>query len=151
MKVVLTYGTYDLFHVGHARLLKRLRAMGDKLIVGCSTDEFNTLKGKKTVLPYAQREEVLKSCRYVDHVIPEENWEQKRTDIVEHNVDLFAMGDDWAGKFDDLEEICEVLYLARTPDISTTEIKEYMAKIQDDRIQRLRNTVDQMNALISKL
>ena len=121
---VLTYGTFDLFHVGHIRLLRRLADLGDRLIVACSTDEFNAVKGKQTAVPYEHRIEVLDACKYVDLVIPETNWAQKRTDIVDHNVDLFAMGDDWAGKFDDLRDLCDVLYLPRTESVSTTELKE---------------------------
>ena len=122
-KVILTYGTYDLFHVGHIRLLRRLKALGGKLIVACSTDEFNAIKGKQTAIPFDHRVEVLEACRYVDKVIPETHWEQKRDDIVKYNVDLFAMGDDWAGKFDELRDLCDVLYLPRTENISTTELK----------------------------
>ncbi|MEH6647270.1 adenylyltransferase/cytidyltransferase family protein [Sulfitobacter sp.] len=121
--VLLTYGTFDLFHVGHLRLLKRLSALGDKLIVGCSTDEFNGGKGKTTAIPYAHRVEILEACRYVDQVIPEENWAQKRDDVQRYGVSLFAMGDDWTGKFDDLQDLCDVLYLPRTENISTTELK----------------------------
>lgn len=122
-KVILTYGTFDLFHVGHLRLLRRLADLGDKLIVACSTDEFNMGKGKSTAIPFEHRVEILEGCRYVDQVIPERNWEQKRDDVQEHNVDLFAMGDDWAGKFDFLGDLCDVLYLPRTENISTTELK----------------------------
>lgn len=122
--VVLTYGTFDLFHVGHVRLLRRLADLGDHLIVACSTDEFNAEKGKKTAVPFAHRKEMLASCRYVDRVIAEENWNQKRTDIVKYKADLFSMGDDWVGKFDDLRDLCDVLYLPRTENVSTTELKE---------------------------
>jgi glycerol-3-phosphate cytidylyltransferase len=120
---VLTYGTFDLFHHGHVRLLQRLSQLGDELIVGCSTDEFNDIKGKRCVMPFSQRREVLEACRYVSRVIPEETWEQKRSDIVNHNVSVFAMGDDWTGHFDDLGDLTRVLYLPRTPDVSTTELK----------------------------
>ncbi len=122
--VILTYGTFDLFHVGHLRLLRRLAALGDRLIVACSTDEFNLGKGKMTAIPYDNRVEILEGCRYVDQVIPEENWEQKRDDVQKYSVDLFAMGDDWKGKFDFLGDLCDVLYLPRTENISTTELKE---------------------------
>ena len=122
-KVILTYGTFDLFHVGHLRLLRRLADLGDKLIVACSTDEFNMGKGKATAIPFEHRVEILEGCRYVDQVIPERTWDQKRDDVQEHNVDLFAMGDDWAGKFDFLGDLCDVLYLPRTENISTTELK----------------------------
>lgn len=122
--VILTYGTYDLFHVGHLRLLRRLAALGDRLIVACSTDEFNLGKGKMTAIPFAHRVEILEGCKYVDQVIPENNWDQKRDDVQNYNVDLFAMGSDWAGKFDFLGDLCDVLYLPRTENISTTELKE---------------------------
>jgi glycerol-3-phosphate cytidylyltransferase len=122
-KVILTYGTFDLFHVGHLRLLRRLASLGDKLIVACSTDEFNLGKGKNTAIPFAHRVEILEACRYVDLVIPKGNWEQKRSDVQAHGVDLFAMGDDWAGKFDFLGDLCDVLYLPRTENVSTTELK----------------------------
>lgn len=122
-KVILTYGTYDLFHVGHLRLLRRLADLGDKLIVACSTDEFNAEKGKATAIPFEHRVEVLEGCRYVDQVIPERTWDQKREDVTRYDVDLFAMGDDWAGKFDFLGDLCDVLYLPRTENISTTELK----------------------------
>ncbi|MCE8007029.1 adenylyltransferase/cytidyltransferase family protein [Aestuariivita sp.] len=123
-RTILTYGTFDLFHVGHVRLLRRLAELGDRLIVACSTDEFNALKGKQTAIPFAHRVEVLEACKHVDLVIPEERWEQKRQDIVDHKVNLFAMGDDWAGRFDDLRDLCDVLYLPRTQNVSTTELKE---------------------------
>ena len=100
MKTVITYGTFDLFHVGHIRLLKRLRALGDKLIVGISTDEFNALKGKKSFFSYEERAEIIESCKYVTVVFPEKNWQQKKSDIAKYNADVFAMGDDWQGKFD---------------------------------------------------
>jgi glycerol-3-phosphate cytidylyltransferase len=120
---VLTYGTYDLFHLGHVRLLARAKALGDVLIVGLSTDEFNAVKGKTCVMPFEQRRAMLEACRHVDLVIPETCWEQKRSDVVHHGIDTFVMGDDWAGKFDELKDLCSVLYLPRTPDISTTELK----------------------------
>jgi len=124
LKTVVTYGTFDLFHVGHIRLLKRLQALGDRLIVGCSTDEFNEKKGKRTVMPYEQREELLLGCRYVDDVFPEKCWEQKRSDITKYKVDIFAIGDDWSGHFDTLQDICEVMYLPRTRGISSTDVKK---------------------------
>lgn len=122
-RVILTYGTFDLFHVGYLWLLKRLAALGDKLIVGCSTDEFNTIKGKSTAIPYVHRVEILEACRYVDQVIPEDDWAQKRDDVQRYGVGLFAMDDDWVGKFDELRDLCDVLYLPRTENISTTELK----------------------------
>ena len=123
MKTVITYGTFDLLHVGHVRLLKRAKALGDVLIVGLSTDEFNTLKHKSSFLPYTQRKELLEAIRYVDKVIPEKSWEQKVLDVIEYAVDLFVIGDDWKGEFDFLKEYCDVIYLPRTSDISTSSLK----------------------------
>ncbi|MFD0668497.1 adenylyltransferase/cytidyltransferase family protein [Ramlibacter sp. MAHUQ-53] len=127
MTTVITYGTFDLFHVGHVRLLERLRALGDRLIVAVSTDEFNALKGKKAAVGFADRCEILRAVRHVDLVIPECNWGQKRSDIVNYGVDIFGMGDDWAGRFDDLRSLCEVVYLPRTRGISTTDLKREVA------------------------
>lgn len=125
MKRVITYGTFDLLHYGHINLLRRAKALGDYLIVALSTDEFNwNEKQKKCYFSYEQRKMLLESIRYVDLVIPEENWEQKRNDIHEYHIDTFVMGNDWEGKFDFLrEEGAEVVYLPRTPEISTTQIK----------------------------
>lgn len=128
MKRVLTYGTFDLFHEGHVRILKRAKALGDYLIVAISSDEFNQLKGKKSVMSYEQRKEVVEAIRYVDLVIPENDWEQKISDVQKYDVDVFVMGDDWTGKFDFLKEYCEVIYLPRTENISTTMIKEKLNK-----------------------
>lgn len=122
MKTVLTYGTFDLFHLGHVRLLRRLAALGDRLIVGCSTDEFNRGKGKKSVMSFEHRLEILEACRYVDKVIPERDWDQKIDDIKREKVDVFGMGNDWDGKFDHLKDYCEVVYLKRTENISTTQL-----------------------------
>ena len=125
MKRVITYGTFDLLHYGHINLLRRAKALGDYLIVALSTDDFNNLqKHKKCYFSYEERRLLLESIRYVDLVIPEENWEQKRDDMHLYRVDTFVMGDDWTGKFDFLkEEGVEVVYLPRTPEISTTQIK----------------------------
>lgn len=130
MVKVITYGTFDLFHFGHVRLLKRLRSLGDQLIVGCSSDEFNLLKGKKTVVPYAHRREILLSCRYVSDVFPENNWEQKREDIIREKANIFGMGHDWTGKFDDLSDLVKVVYLPRTEGVSTTDLKDLMRATQ---------------------
>ena len=126
MKRVLTYGTFDLLHYGHIRLLKRARALGDYLVVALSTDEFNAGKGKKSYHDYETRKEMLEAIRYVDLVIPEENWEQKINDIKEYHIDVCVMGSDWAGsdRFEYLKDYCEVVYLDRTEGISTTQIKE---------------------------
>ena len=126
MKKVITYGTFDMLHYGHINLLRRAKELGDFLIVAISTDEFNwNEKQKKSYFSYEQRKAMLDAIKYVDMVIPEENWEQKRTDVHEYHIDTFVMGDDWEGKFDFLkEEGVEVVYLARTPEISTTQIKK---------------------------
>ena len=130
MKKVITYGTYDLLHYGHINLLQRAKALGDYLIVALSTDEFNwNSKQKKCYFTYEERKKMLEALRAVDLVIPEENWEQKRSDVKLYQVDTFVMGDDWKGKFDFLEEEgVEVIYLPRTPEISTTQIKSDLSK-----------------------
>jgi glycerol-3-phosphate cytidylyltransferase len=127
-KIVLTYGTFDMFHIGHLNLLNRLKSLGDKLIVAVSTDEFNSIKGKKTLIPFEQRALIVQNIKFVDMVISEKNWEQKIDDIKKYNVDIFAMGDDWKGKFDFLKDYCEVIYLPRTQNISTTELKKELNK-----------------------
>ena len=125
MKRVITYGTFDLLHYGHINLLQRARQYGDYLIVALSTDEFNLKeKNKKCYFSYEERRKLLEAIRYVDLVIPEENWDQKITDVDLYRVDTFVIGDDWTGKFDFLKEKCEVIYLPRTPEISTTQIKK---------------------------
>ena len=124
MKRVITYGSFDLLHYGHVLLLSRAKALGDYLIVALSDDEFNEKeKGKKTYFNYNQRKQLLEAVRYVDLVIPETSWEQKLADVQLYHVDTFVMGDDWSGKFDFLESYCKVVYLPRTPKISTTQIK----------------------------
>ena len=124
MKKIITYGTFDLLHYGHINLLRRAKQQGDYLIVALSTDEFNwNEKKKKCYFTYAQRKKLLEAIRYVDLVIPEESWEQKISDVKEFRIDTFVMGDDWKGKFDFLKEFCDVVYLPRTPEISTTQIK----------------------------
>ena len=130
MKRILTYGTYDLLHWGHIRLLKRAKQLGDYLIVGLSTDEFNAIKGKKAYHSYEERKMMLEAIRYVDLVIPENEWGQKAKDIQEYHADVFVMGDDWEGQFDELQAYCEVVYLPRTEGISTTKIKEDLEKLK---------------------
>ena len=131
MKTVITYGTFDILHVGHINLLKRARAMGDRLVVGLSSDEFNRGKHKSSLLNYDNRKAVLESIRYVDEVFAESTWEQKRDDIGKYAADIFVMGDDWLGKFDFLSEYCEVRYLSRTAEISTTQIRQSLG--EDDK------------------
>lgn len=126
MKRVITYGTYDVLHYGHINLLKRAKALGDYLIVALSSDEFNAIKNKKSYYTYEQRKNILEACRYVDLVIPEHDWNQKINDVQKYQADIFVMGDDWEGKFDFLKDYCEVIYLPRTPDVSSTQTKEYL-------------------------
>ncbi len=123
MTRILTYGTFDTFHWGHMLLLQRARQLGDWLAVGLSTDEFNQTKGKQSHMSYEMRKNILQGVRGVDLIFPENNWQQKRDDIIKYNIDIFVMGDDWRGKFDDLSDLCRVVYLPRTPDISSTIIK----------------------------
>lgn len=127
MKTVITYGTFDLFHIGHLNLLKRAKEMGDYLIVAVSSDEFNAIKGKKCEIPDKERMAIVEAIRYVDKVIPETCWEQKSLDVEKYDVDVFVIGEDWKGKFDFLKEQCEVVYLPRTEGISTTDIKKQLA------------------------
>lgn len=132
MKKVITYGTFDLLHYGHVNLLRRAKEQGDYLIVALSTDEFNwNQKQKKCYFSYEKRKQLLEAIRYVDLVIPEESWDQKVSDVQEFKVDVFVMGDDWKGKFNFLKDYCEVVYLPRTPEISTTQIKENLRQKND--------------------
>ena len=148
MVTVITYGTFDLFHIGHLRLLQRAKALGDRLIVGVSTDEFNEKKGKKALFPYEQRAEIVANIKCVDFVIPEESWEQKVDDIKKYNVDIFVMGEDWKGKFDYLNEFCKVVYLPRTEGISSTELRNMLQsieKISYKRIAELLKSLEEIN------
>ena len=129
MTVGITYGTFDLFHIGHLRILERTRALCDRLVVGVSTDEFNALKGKRTAVPFDDRADIVKALRWVDQVIPETSWDQKQDDIQRLGVDVLVMGNDWAGKFDHLKEFCDVVYLPRTPGISTTELRGHVVEL----------------------
>ena len=140
MKRMLTYGTYDLLHYGHIRLLQRAKELGDYLIVAVSTDEFNKIKGKKAYHDYSTRKKMLEAIRFVDLVIPEDNWEQKVQDVKDYNVDVVVMGNDWADsdKFDYLKDYCDVVFLDRTEGISTTKIK------RDLGLQKPINGVNQI-------
>lgn len=128
MKKVITYGTFDLLHWGHINILRRAKEMGDYLVVAISTDEFNRLKHKEAYHNYENRKMILEAIRYVDEVIPENDWEQKIQDVQNHGIDLFVMGDDWAGEFDFLKDYCEVVYLNRTEGISTSQIKNELSE-----------------------
>jgi len=151
MKIIITYGTFDMFHVGHVRLLKRLRDLGDKLIVGISSDEFNLLKGKKSFFSYEERAEILESCKYVSSVFPEHNWEQKKNDIVKYQANVFAMGNDWEGEFDELQDLCEVVYLPRTENISTTKIKNTLAKIDSSDLEKIESSLHDVIGIVKAL
>ncbi|WP_214729631.1 glycerol-3-phosphate cytidylyltransferase [Exiguobacterium sp. s168] len=128
MKKVITYGTFDLLHWGHINILRRAKEMGDYLVVAISTDEFNRLKHKEAYHNYENRKMILEAIRYVDEVIPENEWEQKIQDVQNHGIDLFVMGDDWEGEFDFLKDYCEVVYLSRTEGISTSQIKNELSE-----------------------
>ena len=150
--IVITYGTFDLFHVGHVNLLERARAYGDFLIVAVSTDEFNSEKGKKSFFSFEERRKIVQACRYVDLVIPEENWDQKREDIKTHGVDIFLMGNDWVGEFDSLADICEVRYLDRTPGISSTKVKGMSKKLLSHSItEELVSAKDSIDEILRKI
>ncbi len=126
MTKIITYGTFDVLHYGHINLLKRAKSLGDELIVGLSTDAFNKMKNKTSFYNYEKRKLLLESIKYVDFVIPEENWEQKINDIIKYDIDIFVIGDDWKGKFDYLNKYCKVIYLPRTPNVCSTTTKEYI-------------------------
>ena len=130
MKRVITYGTFDTLHFGHIMLLQRARALGDYLIVALSTDEFNAIKGKTAFLSWEERKAHLEALRYVDLVIPEKTWDQKRGDVTLYHVDIFTMGSDWEGKFDFLSDLCEVVYMPRTEGISSTLIRDALRSNQ---------------------
>lgn len=149
--VVLTYGTFDLFHIGHLKMLERLRAMGDKLIVAVSTDEFNRLKGKTSVYSFEERSQIVAALACVDEVIPEHNWEQKTQDIQTHRVDIFGIGEDWRGKFDHLMPHCKVVYLERTPSISTTEVKRALSNLDSNKIKQIKDGLDSVLSIVKAI
>jgi glycerol-3-phosphate cytidylyltransferase len=124
---ILTYGTFDLLHRGHLRLLERAKSLGSHLTVGVSTDPFNALKGKSCHHPYTTRARLVSATPWVDRVIAETCWEQKRRDVEAYQIDCLVMGDDWEGEFDFLSPLCEVIYLPRTPGICSTGIREALA------------------------
>lgn len=152
-KTVLTYGTFDLFHIGHLNVLRRLRELGDRLVVGVSTDGFNAIKGKKPVVPFEQRLELVRSIRYVDEAFPEENWEQKRDDVQRYDVTVFGMGEDWKGRFDaQLADLgVEVVYLPRTQGISTTEMKRVLSAFDERHVEELKRTLDSISQIVKEL
>lgn len=131
-ETVITYGTFDLFHIGHLKLLQRLRALGDQLIVAVSTDEFNASKGKRAIIPFEQRKEIVSNIKGVDLVIPEHNWEQKYSDIETYGITILGMGDDWLNKFNHLEQYCRIVYLPRTHNVSSSQIRETLSKLNNN-------------------
>lgn len=143
MKTVITYGTFDLLHYGHIELMRRAKelAEGGQLIVAVSSNEFNAIKGKTTRMSFAKRKELVSAVRYVDKVIAEESWDQKKDDIKKYSVDLFVMGNDWEGKFDELKELCEIVYLQRTPSIASSAIKKVINDIEKEIVADLENKV----------
>lgn len=140
MKRILTYGTFDLLHYGHIRILERAKSLGDYLVVAVSTDEFNEIKGKKAYHDYETRKKMLEALRCVDLVIPENSWDQKRNDVLYYKIDAVVMGSDWEGNenFECLKDICEVIYLPRTEGISTTKIKKDLG---------LQEPIDKLNQI----
>lgn len=128
MKKVITYGTFDMLHYGHINLLKRAKKLGDYLIVALSTDKFNKIKNKKSYFSYRERKRFLSTLKCVDKIIPESSWNQKIKDVKKYDIDIFIIGDDWKGEFDFLKKYCKVKYLQRTPEISTTLIKNSINK-----------------------
>lgn len=150
-KTVITYGTFDLFHVGHLRLLERLSQLGDSLVVAVSTDDFNAEKGKRTIIGFEDRAAIVGGLRCVDLVIAETAWAQKERDIQAYGVSVLGMGDDWRGKFDHLKQYCEVVYLPRTHGISSTQIKSALSPFDRAHIQELRTAIDTISAVVDRL
>lgn len=147
MVTVLTYGTFDVFHIGHLNILKRLKNLGDRLIVGVSTDEFNKLKGKTSLLSYEDRASVVQAIRYVDEVFPENTWEQKLTDIEKYNVNILGMGDDWEGKFNNFNDICKVVYLPRTLGISSTNVRGILGNLSLEHIKNIEKSASEISKI----
>lgn len=149
-KVVLTYGTFDLFHIGHLNLLQRLKELGDVLVVGVSTDEFNASKGKQTIVSFQDRLRIVQNIKCVDLAIAESSWDQKRDDIQKHDVSVFGIGDDWKGKFDELADLCEVVYLPRTADVSSTSMKKLLNVLDKTHIDELRQALGIISTIIER-
>lgn len=150
-RIVVTYGTFDLFHIGHLRLLQRLRDLGDALYVGISTDEFNEGKGKRSFIRYEHRAEIVGALAIVAGTFPESTWEQKRDDIRRMNASVLGMGDDWSGRFDEYRDICEVVYVPRTPDVSSTSLRERLAPFGDEEREKLQAALEVMSDLLRSL
>lgn len=150
LRTVLTYGTFDLLHAGHLNLLRRARGLGDRLVVGISTNEFNASKGKKTIIDFEDRLEIVRSIRFVDGVFPEICWDQKIDDVRRFNASTFVMGDDWEGKFDFLKEVCEVVYLPRTLGVSSTWLRSEVSK-RERQIQDARKSLEVFPPILGTL
>jgi glycerol-3-phosphate cytidylyltransferase len=150
VRTVLTYGTFDLLHAGHLNLLRRARALGDRLVVGISTNEFNESKGKRTIIDFQDRLEIVRSIRYVDDVFPEGRWDQKIEDVRRFNVNTFVMGDDWEGKFDFLKEFCEVVYLPRTLGVSSSCLRSEVSK-RERQVQDARKSLEVFPPILGTL
>ena len=151
LKTVITYGTFDVFHIGHLRLLERARALGDRLVVGVSSDEFNKIKGKQSIFPYAHRAEIVLATKYVDAVFPEHSWDQKPDDIKKYGAHIFVMGHDWQGKFDGVVKGCDVVYLPRTEGISSTEVKQAIGLWQRGSLAEINGDRGVLEAIFSQL
>lgn len=151
MKTVITYGTFDLFHVGHLNMLERLKALGGKLIVGVSTDDFNAQKTKRSIFSFEERTRIVAALSCVDLVIPETCWEQKLEDIRHHAVDIFGIGKDWQGKFDHLKPYCDVVYLDRTPSISTTEVKRTLSTLDKEKVKQIKVGLDSLVSIVEAM
>ena len=151
MTRAITYGTFDMFHIGHLKLLERIKQNCNHLTVAVSTDEFNAVKGKKTIIPYADRAAIVGCLKLVDRVIPENDWEQKISDIRDYNIDIFAIGSDWTGKFDFLQNHCQVMYLERTPGISSTQLKQTLGVQMTGLKRSLIAKIDELQNIIDVL
>lgn len=149
-KVVITYGTFDLFHIGHLNLLERLKKLGDYLIVGVSTDEFNEGKNKKTIISFEDRLKIVQGLKCVDLAIPEVSWDQKTKDIQYYNASIFGMGHDWQGHFDELKLYCEVVYLPRTEGISSSDLKKSLHVLDKAHVNQLKDALDTISAIVER-
>ncbi|CAH1205196.1 Glycerol-3-phosphate cytidylyltransferase [Candidatus Nitrotoga sp. BS] len=147
-KIVLTYGTFDLFHTGHLSLLNRLKALGDELVVGVTTDEFNALRGKQTIFDFENRIQIIRNLKCVNLAIALQNGEQKADDIRRYGVSIFGMGNDWEGRFDDLRVYCEVIYLPRTENISSTYIKKLLEVLNRTPISDIKQALDPTKSFV---
>ena len=151
MKTIITYGTFDVFHIGHLNILERLSGMGDRLIVGVSTDDFNAKKGKNSLFSYEERSKIVGAIHCVDLVIPEHDWAQKKEDIEKFDVTILGMGDDWEGKFDDLGAYCEIIYLPRTAEISSTNLRQRLSGVSAEKVEEIRKGLDSLVNIVKAL